>query len=358
MITHSAALVSDEQSHRPIIQTERSMEPARKRMRHDAEIRNVCEASTNNNWWCFGAIAKEIIPSVVDDSCMDDLCEPLRAELVFPDARQPTVDRVQSNATEVVGLMNQNLISSPSTRKYKIPTIPTLLNDDAPLMQPPITVSEPAATVAPPHVKANKIDTNTTGGNNKNDAILRFRTYQAENWTEKYQELLEFRMIHGHCLVPNCFPANPSLAEWVKRQRYQYKLIGEGKHSTMSFHRINALENLGFVWNSHEAVWEERRKELEEYKRVHSDCNVPSNYVNRQLAIWVKRQRRQMKFLRNGKSSTMTEYRIQRLEELGFAWDGRNPSRNVQKKVGTVGSAVPQPPKESPLKNCVVATQA
>ena len=169
---------------------------------------------------------------------------------------------------------------------------------------------------------------------------LRFRSYQAENWTEKYEELLNYRLAYGHCLVPNSYPSNPSLAEWVKRQRYQYKLRGEGKHSTMSDNRIEALEMLGFVWNSHEAVWEERRKELEEYRKEFNDCNVPSNYVNRQLAIWIKRQRRQYKFLRNGQPSTMTAYRIHRLEELGFAWDGRHPKNTAPTATKKHGSSL------------------
>lgn len=49
----------------------------------------------------------------------------------------------------------------------------------------------------------------------------RFRQYQAEQWTEKFQELMEFRGQRGHCNVPHSFDENPSLARWVKRQRYR-----------------------------------------------------------------------------------------------------------------------------------------
>ena len=52
-------------------------------------------------------------------------------------------------------------------------------------------------------------------------------------------------------------------------------------------------ENAGFVWNSHQTVWEDRWHELLEYKKKHGNCVVPSNYkANPQLALWVKRQRR------------------------------------------------------------------
>jgi len=155
---------------------------------------------------------------------------------------------------------------------------------------------------------------------------VRFRSHQAESWMEKYEELLDFRLSNGHCLVPNQYPANPSLAEWVKRQRYQYKLKGMGKHSSMSDDRVIALEKLGFVWNSHDAVWEERLKELKQYKTLFGNTNVPSKYEpNPQLAIWIKRQRRQYKFLTEGKPSTMTPYRVEKLREINFSWSGRKP---------------------------------
>lgn len=159
---------------------------------------------------------------------------------------------------------------------------------------------------------------------------VRFRSHQAESWLEKYEELLDFRMRNGHCLVPNQYPANPSLAEWVKRQRYQYKLKGMGKHSSMTVDRIVALEKLGFVWNSHDAVWEERLKELKQYKNLFGNTNVPSKYEpNPQLAIWIKRQRRQYKFLTEGKSSTMTPYRVGKLMEIDFSWSGRRPKASA-----------------------------
>lgn len=146
----------------------------------------------------------------------------------------------------------------------------------------------------------------------------------AENWTEKFEELLEFRQQYGHCLVPNNFAHNSPLAQWVKRQRYQYKLKIENKRSTMSDERVQALGEIGFIWDSHRAIWDERLHELIEYKQATGHCNIPSRYAaNRQLAVWVKRQRRQHKFYTEGKPSSMTPERIHRLESIGFEWDLR-----------------------------------
>lgn len=118
---------------------------------------------------------------------------------------------------------------------------------------------------------------------------VRFREYQAEIWSEKFEDLCEFRRQFGHCHVPHTYTDNAPLAQWVKRQRYQYKLKAEGKRSTLSDERVRLLNNIGFIWNSHDVVWEERWNELSVFKHTHGHCIVPSNYEsNPQLAVWVK----------------------------------------------------------------------
>ena len=167
------------------------------------------------------------------------------------------------------------------------------------------------------HQAVLRIDMTDDSGNS-------FRAYQAEQWTERFQELWAYCKQHGHCQVPHTHTQDPALARWVKRQRYQYKLKTEGKPSTMTDERITVLENIGFVWDSHTASWEERMQELMDYRNQYGHCNVPSNYPsNRQLAVWVKRQRRQFKFFRGGKRSNMNQERITALEMIGFEWELR-----------------------------------
>jgi hypothetical protein len=160
---------------------------------------------------------------------------------------------------------------------------------------------------------------------------VKFRAYQAENWTEKFEELLRFREVNGHCLVPNCHPDNPALAQWTKRQRYQYKLKQDSKRSTITDERVRALDEVGFVWDSHKAVWSERLEELKEFKKRHKHCNVPSRYKpNHQLAIWVKRQRRQWKNKFDRLPNCMTDDRQKVLEAIGFVWDMKKGKRSPQ----------------------------
>jgi len=158
---------------------------------------------------------------------------------------------------------------------------------------------------------------------------VKFRAYQAENWTEKFEELLRFREQNGHCLVPNCHPENPALAQWTKRQRYQHKLKQDGKRSTITDERVRALDEAGFVWDSHKAVWSERLEELKEFRKEYKHCNVPSRYKpNHQLAIWVKRQRRQWKNKLDRLPNCMTDDRQRALEAIGFIWDMKKGKRS------------------------------
>jgi hypothetical protein len=69
---------------------------------------------------------------------------------------------------------------------------------------------------------------------------------QGAVWEDHMSALADYRKIHGHCNVPQGY--NAKLANWVGKQRYQYKLHLEGKRSPMNLLRIQALDSLGFEW--------------------------------------------------------------------------------------------------------------
>ena len=101
---------------------------------------------------------------------------------------------------------------------------------------------------SPPLKKQRCISPSSETTSSQDQIESRFRGYQADQWTEKFEELCAFMNKNGHCQVPHGYPVNESLARWTKRQRYQYKLSRlEGKPSTMTEDRIAALNVLGFV---------------------------------------------------------------------------------------------------------------
>ena len=178
--------------------------------------------------------------------------------------------------------------------------------------------------VASMHATSDPIDTKS------------FRPYQKDQWHERFQELLLYKEKHGDCLVPHSYPENMALARWVKRQRYQHKLWSQGKASNISQARVELLEENGFIWDSQNASWYERLSELKAFRRRFNHCNVPSNFTeNKQLATWVKCQRRNYKFFIAGKPSNITRERIHHLETIGFEWE----LRKFRKK-GESGSVI------------------
>ena len=155
----------------------------------------------------------------------------------------------------------------------------------------------------------------------------RFKPFHEEKWSLRFKELLEFHKEFSHSAVPHTYPKNPQLARWVKRQRRQYKLRRDGRPSTMTVDRLELLNSVGFVWDSHDVNWREKLDALGAFRTEQGHCNVPSNYRDKKLATWVKCQRRQYKLYWDGKPSAMSPERILELEKIGFEWEIRAATR-------------------------------
>lgn len=143
-----------------------------------------------------------------------------------------------------------------------------------------------------------------------------------EKWMARFLELAEFKKKFGHTKVPHNFPDSPKLAEWQKFQRQQRKLFVKGKHSQLTPERVVMLEKIGFVWEARIDAWESHYQNLKRFKETHGHIYVP--VANTVLSQWVKRQRKQYKKYEKGQESSLTKDRVDRLNKLGFIWDGRH----------------------------------
>jgi hypothetical protein len=56
-------------------------------------------------------------------------------------------------------------------------------------------------------------------------------------WEDRFSELTDSWKLRGHCNVPQRYSENSKLANWVGKQRGQYKLHLEGKRSLMTLSR-------------------------------------------------------------------------------------------------------------------------
>lgn len=74
------------------------------------------------------------------------------------------------------------------------------------------------------------------------------RPEPVKTWNRKFQELKVYKNTFGNCMVPQRYQANPQLGTWVHTQRRQYKLMIEGKKSSMTREKAQALDSIGFFW--------------------------------------------------------------------------------------------------------------
>ena len=131
-------------------------------------------------------------------------------------------------------------------------------------------------------------------------------------WTSRFEELERYKSEHGNCIVPQ---SEGSLGRWVKKQRARYR------ENKMPQCRIDLLNGVDFAWVIREAslrpdelpTWEDRFKELVQYRTVHGNCNVPQSEGS--LGLWVKNQRTAHK---EGK---LSEERVQNLEGICFCFN-------------------------------------
>lgn len=151
---------------------------------------------------------------------------------------------------------------------------------------------------------------------------------QDNRWNTVYKQLLLYREEHGDMFVPAAYRIVDEesgeqilLGRWVTHQR---QMIKNGK---MRADRRKLLDDIGFApqvdtygVSAHQQAWDRMFIKLLEYKRVHGHTRVPENGAldedQKDLGRWVEYQR--SKFNKN----KLHHARRERLEALGFVWDG------------------------------------
>ena len=96
----------------------------------------------------------------------------------------------------------------------------------------------------------------------------------------------------------------------------------------MTEERICALDKIGMVWDVPDYLWERNYHAAVEYHQKYGNLDVPAYYVTDdgvRLGNWLSN----LRSARNGKDSKraeLTDEQIQKLDELGFVWEGKHHS--------------------------------
>lgn len=157
-------------------------------------------------------------------------------------------------------------------------------------------------------------------------------------WYKRLEELEKYKIEHGNCNVQQKFPKNRELGIWVNKQRQEKVYYDEyyrnfihneqmdkkgARKPSLTRKKIMGLDQVGFDWGKRkgQVSWDEKYKELQEYRLTFGDCEVPTKYKeNSALGRWVSTQRAQFKKFQQGEMASISKERIEMLEILGFHW--------------------------------------
>lgn len=145
------------------------------------------------------------------------------------------------------------------------------------------------------------------------------RKFIRKSWEEQFEELVEFKKKYNHCMVPNRDEDYIKLSGWVQHQRAEKKKKASGTTSRLSDDQEKRLDEIGFVWNIQDKVWNERLKQLKDFKSKHGHIRIPTK--SGKLGNWVMIQRQQYGLKRDGRKNTLSDERVKALEDLDFEWD-------------------------------------
>jgi hypothetical protein len=176
------------------------------------------------------------------------------------------------------------------------------------------------------------------------DAGFEFqRRPKSIKWEDRVKQLARYKKKHGHLKIPK---SNRELGVFVNRTRYEYTKLKGGKPSSLSEERIEQLESMDFVFKAGKKptvvakrTWDERFKELQEYRKENDHCLVPQHAG---LGEWVHSQRRHYKNLEEGKATTLTPARLLMLSNLGFVFDASRKRGEASANSNFNANSVPQ----------------
>ena len=134
-------------------------------------------------------------------------------------------------------------------------------------------------------------------------------------WETKIPELERYILEHGTSNVPQ---SEGSLGNWIARQR---RLKSDGK---LTGDQIAKLEELGMIWNLHDAAWEEQADRL----RAHYAAGATWASMDASLKGWVSKQQREKRSLDAGSKTTMTAPRVAALERIGLSWEEEDQTQH------------------------------
>ena len=166
-----------------------------------------------------------------------------------------------------------------------------------------------------------------------------------QQWQAKFRELEQFKRDNGHVRVPSTYPQNQQLSKWLRNQcndRLNENSSRKLKCDAIRERRRQQLRNLGVAFPGEEdkleREWQEKFRELQQYKEDHGHVRIPLRYpLNQELSKWLQHQRYRSlneDYFKKLKCAATRERRRQQLQSLGVTF----PYARSEAKGGPVES--------------------
>jgi hypothetical protein len=175
---------------------------------------------------------------------------------------------------------------------------------------------------------------------------FKFDQNRKHTWLDRAQQVVDYRDKYGDTLIPKRFKENPSLGNWVNKQRQHYRRNNEGKTPcSLTEKRIQLLNDIGFCWDatshqgggskydSYESMYLERVhikrqdawwRRLDEIKALVVDGSLTSlDQIESQSSLghWINMQRKEYRRWKDGEpSSSLDNDKIEALNMIDSEW--------------------------------------
>ena len=128
-----------------------------------------------------------------------------------------------------------------------------------------------------------------------------------------FEETLRYKEQHGTANAPYSYKSSEGfkLGAWQCERRKNFK------SGTLEQDRIKILEDVGFVWDKLEELFNQGFEETLRYKKQQGNANAPHRYKTPEgfnLGAWQGTQRYRFK------NDQLEQDRSKKLEEIGFVW--------------------------------------
>ena len=203
----------------------------------------------------------------------------------------------------------------------------TATNDDTanaspPAPQPPDETDEP-----PPPKRKKKTSPSAKKGKAAHKKASKY-------WMQQFEEYKAYlEAINQNPTAATAEERVKKMDKFAREQRTEYRYMMQGKETKMIPDKIEKLKAIGFDFQFQELLeedtvrWEAMLREFREYQKASNTTSQPKQ--SPALRDWKHAQRVQFQNLQDGKRSTLTPDRIQKLNDAGFVFCPRSNFRTM-----------------------------